>query len=100
MAAVSGIEIQRANNCNHAVENLTATQTAPDEELKGEVRSFWNKESCGAGTTTAAKFSRQYFEDIENFRYYDQPYTHGFAQFTRYRDKKVVEVGFGAGIDF
>jgi ubiquinone/menaquinone biosynthesis C-methylase UbiE len=79
---------------------LNATQTKPDEALKGEVRDFWNKESCGTATTTASKFSKKYFEDIENFRYYDQPYTHAFAQFTRYHDKKVVEVGFGAGIDF
>jgi ubiquinone/menaquinone biosynthesis C-methylase UbiE len=82
------------------VENLSATQTAPDEALKSEVRDFWNKESCGTSTTTAQKFSKTYFEEIEDFRYYDQPYSHSFAQFTRYRDKKVLEVGFGAGIDF
>lgn len=82
------------------MENLSAIQTAPDEALKGEVRSFWNKESCGTGSTIAPKFSKTYFQEIEDFRYYDQAYTHAFAQFTRYNGKKIVEIGFGAGIDF
>jgi len=48
----------------------------------------------------AAKFTREYFEEIERFRYYDQPFIHSFAQFSRYHGRRVVEVGFGAGTDF
>lgn len=77
-----------------------ATQSAPNEPLKGEVRDFWNKESCGTNTTSKPKFSKEYFEEIEAFRYHEQYYIHSFAQFTRYRDKKILEVGYGAGIDF
>lgn len=70
------------------------------EKLKGEVRDFWNQRSCDTHIALAAKFTRDYFEEIESFRYKDQPFIHSFAQFTRYRDKKVLEVGFGAGTDF
>lgn len=75
------------------------TTDAP-EKLKGEVHDFWNQQSCGAFATEAPKHSKTYFEDIEKFRYWDQPFIHEFAQFSRYHGKKVLEVGFGVGTDF
>ena len=68
--------------------------------LKAEVKAFWNRESCDADQAHAEKFSREYFEQIEQWRYRDQPFIHAFAQFTRYHHKRVLEVGFGAGTDF
>jgi len=70
------------------------------EQLKGQVRDFWNRQSCGTDATNAEKYSREYFEEIEAFRYQDQAFIHEFAQFTRYHGEKVLEVGFGAGTDF
>ena len=66
----------------------------PNEKLKGEVREFWNELSCDTQVASAPKFSREYFEEIETFRYLDQPFIHAFAQFARYRDKRILEVGF------
>lgn len=68
--------------------------------LKSQVREFWNRQSCDTDATRAEKFSRDYFEEIEAFRYRDQPFIHPFAQFSRYHGKQVLEVGFGAGTDF
>lgn len=70
------------------------------EPLKQQVQDYWNRQSCDTHIATSKKFSREYFEEIESFRYKDQPFIHSFAQFTRYRGKRVVEVGFGAGTDF
>lgn len=70
------------------------------EKLKEQVREFWNQQSCDTQVAQSAKFTRAYFEEIESFRYFDQPFIHSFAQFTRYRGKKVLEVGVGAGTDF
>jgi ubiquinone/menaquinone biosynthesis C-methylase UbiE len=70
------------------------------ESLKTEVKAYWNRASCETDQARSEKFSREYFEEIERFRYSSQPFIHSFAQFTRYRGKKVVEVGFGAGTDF
>jgi SAM-dependent methyltransferase len=69
-------------------------------QSKEEVRRFWDQQSCDTQVAISEKFSREYFEQIEEFRYRDQPFIHAFAQFTRYRGKKVLEVGFGAGTDF
>ncbi len=50
--------------------------------------------------TTSAKHSKEYFEEIEEYRYRVEPFIHQFAQFSRYNGKKVLEVGVGAGTDF
>ena len=68
--------------------------------IKAEVKAFWNRQSCETQYATSGKFTREYFEQIEQWRYADQPYIHSFAQFTRYCGKRVLEVGFGAGTDF
>lgn len=70
------------------------------DQLKGEVRSFWNQQSCDTQVATAPKYSERYFREIEDFRYRDQPFIHAFAQFTRYRGQRILEVGFGARTDF
>jgi ubiquinone/menaquinone biosynthesis C-methylase UbiE len=65
-----------------------------------DVREYWNRQSCGTGVTEAPKYSREYFDEIEEFRYRLEPEIHGFAQFTNHTGKKVLEVGVGAGTDF
>lgn len=69
-------------------------------ELTHQVHEFWNKASCDTHIAAADKFTKDYFEEIEAYRYYDQPFIHKFAQFSRYRGKMVLEIGFGAGTDF
>jgi ubiquinone/menaquinone biosynthesis C-methylase UbiE len=70
------------------------------EQLKQEVRTYWDKASCGTEHTAKEKHSLAYFDEIEEFRYRIEPEIFSFAQFTRYRDKKILEVGVGAGTDF
>ena len=53
------------------------------EKIKSEVHDFWNQRSCDTYIAGSSKFSREYFEEIETFRYRDQPCIHSFAQFTR-----------------
>src|SRR5260370_39095949 len=65
--------------------------------LKQRVHDFWNEQACDAQVAQGTKFSREYFEEIEAFRYEDQPFIHSFGQFTRYRGKRVLEVGLCAG---
>jgi len=68
--------------------------------VKTQVRDFWNRRPCGTEVTTEEKYSIPYFEHIENYRYNVEPHIFSFAQFTRFHEKRVLEVGVGAGTDF
>lgn len=70
------------------------------DQLKRDVRDYWNRASCGTEHTQQEKFSPAYFDEIEEFRYRIEPEIFSFAQFTRFHGKKVLEVGVGAGTDF
>jgi len=70
------------------------------EKTKNKVADYWNKASCGTEFINEEKYSKEYFEAIEEFRYTIEPEIFSFAQFTRFRGKKILEVGVGAGTDF
>lgn len=71
-----------------------------DEQLKSEVERYWNQAFCETEHVKKEKYSKEYFEEIERYRYLTKPEIFSFAQFTRYHGAKVLEVGIGAGTDF
>jgi len=68
--------------------------------LKKQVHDYWNAESCGIIYTSEQKHTKEYFDQIEEARYRLQPYIPDFAGFENYKNKKVLEIGVGAGTDF
>jgi ubiquinone/menaquinone biosynthesis C-methylase UbiE len=70
------------------------------EHATEQVKAYWEQASCGTTITQQPKHSLAYFEEIEDFRYRVEPYIHSFAQFTRWHEKRILEVGVGAGTDF
>jgi len=75
-------------------------QTVDKASLKIKVASYWNQQPCGTDITSGKRFTREYFEEIEQYRYEVAPEVFSFAQFTRYQNQKVLEIGIGAGTDF
>ncbi|MGE5479770.1 MAG: class I SAM-dependent methyltransferase [Chloroflexota bacterium] len=71
-----------------------------NETLKNQVKDYWNREACGTFLTDKDKYTREYFEEIEETRYKLQPEIFGFAQFPRFHGRTVLEIGIGAGTDF
>jgi ubiquinone/menaquinone biosynthesis C-methylase UbiE len=71
-----------------------------DGNLKQRVKKYWNAAACGTEFINKTKFSTDYFESIQDFRYGIEPEIFSFAQFTRFHGKKILEVGIGAGTDF
>jgi ubiquinone/menaquinone biosynthesis C-methylase UbiE len=81
---------------------MMSPSSAADRSLNEQVRAFWEEGACGTepGVTGAhPKFSRAWFNAVEENRYRLEPFIHGFAQFTRHRGQKLLEVGVGAGTD-
>lgn len=81
-------------------QNLAQPAKALRED-KIAVYEYWNRNPCGTNLPERQeKFSRAYFEGIEELRYTREPEVMSFAQFPRFHGQKVLEVGVGVGTDF
>jgi SAM-dependent methyltransferase len=70
--------------------------------LNTRVRDFWEQEPCGTAPAIVGErpaLTREWFEQVEQYRYEVEPFIHAVAQFTRHRGKRMLEVGVGAGTD-
>jgi SAM-dependent methyltransferase len=68
--------------------------------LKDRVRAYWEAQPCGSTTADAPFGSTEFFAQVEASRNRLEPYIDAFAEFPRWRDKDVLEVGVGLGTDF
>ncbi len=67
---------------------------------RNAVYEFWQAESCGSRYGVAEPGTREYFDEIEAARYRLEPFIREFAEFERWRGRRVLELGVGAGTDF
>ena len=69
-------------------------------DLKERVRRHWEAEPCGTSTSSAPPGTAAFFAEVERERYRLEPYIDDFAQFERWRGRRVLEIGVGLGTDF
>jgi SAM-dependent methyltransferase len=69
------------------------------EALKAQVHDYWNRQPCGTRDIPTEE-RRRFFQELERERYDWEPYIPAFANFSRGRGKRLLEVGVGAGTDF
>ncbi|NOQ55751.1 MAG: methyltransferase domain-containing protein [Nanohaloarchaea archaeon] len=74
-----------------------------DEKIKKEVRKFWNSSPCGTFKIKEKEGTLEYFKEIDDYRYNRYPYCYGYIYdvigFSKYKGKKVLEVGCSVGTD-
>ena len=63
------------------------------------VQEYWNSRPCNIRHSTAEIGTKQYFDEVEARKYFVEPHIPGFAEFDRWRGKKVLEIGCGLGTD-
>ena len=64
-----------------------------------DVASYWDRRPCNIRHSTREIGTREYFDEVEARKYFVEPHIPGFAQFERWRDKRVLEIGCGIGTD-
>jgi ubiquinone/menaquinone biosynthesis C-methylase UbiE len=64
-----------------------------------EVREYWDRRPCNIRHSTKPVGTREYFDEVEARKYFVEPHIPGFAQFERWKGKKVLEIGCGIGTD-
>lgn len=73
----------------------TTTPSVPVDTVK----AYWDARPCNIRHSPRAVGSKEYFDEVEQRKYFVESYIPGFAQFERWRGKKVLEVGCGIGTD-
>jgi len=63
------------------------------------VKSYWDARPCNIRHSTAPIGTRQYFDEVEDRKYFVEPHIPEFAEFGRWAGKKVLEIGCGIGTD-
>jgi len=64
-----------------------------------QVRDFWNRRPCNIRHSPGSVGTREYFDEVEARKYFVESHIRRFAQFERWRDKKILEIGCGIGTD-
>jgi len=63
------------------------------------VKKFWDARPCNIRNSPGEIGSRQYFDEVEERKYFVEPHIPRFADFERWQGKKVLEIGCGIGTD-
>lgn len=64
-----------------------------------QVEDFWDRRPCNVRHSPRSVGTRVYFDEVEARKYFVEPHVLRLAQFERWRDKEVLEIGCGIGTD-
>ncbi len=64
-----------------------------------QVQNYWDRRPCNIRHSTKPPGSREYFDEVERRKYIVEPHIPRFAEFPRWQNKRVLEIGCGIGTD-
>lgn len=64
-----------------------------------EVKDYWNRRPCNIRHSQSEIGTKEYFDQVEARKYLVEPHIPAFAEFEKWRGKKVLEIGCGIGTD-
>ena len=62
-------------------------------------KKYWNKQPCNIKHSKKKFLSKEFFNEILKKRYFVESHIKQFADFKKYNNKNVLEIGFGIGTD-
>jgi 2-polyprenyl-3-methyl-5-hydroxy-6-metoxy-1,4-benzoquinol methylase len=63
------------------------------------VKEYWDHRPCNIRHSTQPVGTREYFDEVEARKYLVEPHIPEFAEFEKWRGKRVLEIGCGIGTD-
>ena len=76
-----------------------AAMNQDKEAALAAVRDFWNRRPCNIRHSAKPIGSNEYFDEVEARKYFVEPHIPIFAEFEKWRGKRVLEIGCGIGTD-
>ena len=64
-----------------------------------QVRDYWDRRPCNIRHSTKEQGSREFFDEVEGRKYFVESHIPRFAEFPRWKGKRVLEIGCGIGTD-
>lgn len=78
---------------------MNQVQTSFQEVPISAVRAYWNARPCNIRHSPKPVGTQEYFDEVEARKYMVEPHIPAFAQFERWKGKRVLEIGCGIGTD-
>jgi SAM-dependent methyltransferase len=100
---VAAVAIESGDRAAAEIPALThsrvrMTHSAPTASIE-TVKAYWDARPCNIRHSRKPVGTREYFDEVEQRKYFVEPHIPGFAQFERWKGKKVLEIGCGIGTD-
>ena len=64
-----------------------------------QIREYWNNRPCNVKHSTSPIGTKEYFDEVEARRYSIEPHSVVFADFEKWKNLRVLEIGCGIGTD-
>lgn len=64
-----------------------------------KVKEFWDKRPCNIRHSNKPLGTLEYFNEVEQRKYFVEPHIPAFAEFTKWKGKRVLEIGCGIGTE-
>lgn len=64
-----------------------------------EVEEFWDQRPCNIRHSPRKLGTLEFFDEVEKRKYFVEPHILRFAEFDRWRGKRILEIGCGIGTD-
>lgn len=63
------------------------------------IKSYWDNRPCNIKHSNKIVGTKEYFDEVEKRKYFVEPHIPKFAEFEKWKGKKVLEIGCGIGTD-
>ena len=69
------------------------------KNIYNKIKNYWNKRPCNINHSKKKLFTKQYFDEVKKKRFFVESHIKQFAEFKKYKNKNVLEIGCGIGTD-
>ena len=64
-----------------------------------DIKNYWNERPCNVRHSNKPIGTVEYFDEVEEKKYFVEPHIPKFAEFSKWEGKNVLEIGCGIGTD-
>lgn len=91
--------VKAATNVVRQTKHVARFEELSAQEYKQHTQNNWTAVPCGTNYAGAPPLTREYFEEIDDYRYRTHPWIREAIHRFPIQGRRVLEIGYGAGAD-